>query len=85
MVIFDLLLSRLSSEISWSSNQVVTISFFDKTLCEDVMLVDDVQFQNMFEMYKLEMHCQVLVVVMDKTVREQHEYDGLEPLCVLSS
>ena len=40
------------------------------------MLVDDVPFQNMFEMYKSEMHCQVLVVVMDKTVWEQ-------PLCVL--
>ena len=39
------------------------------------MLVDDVQFQNMFEMYKSEMHCQVLVIVMDKTVWEQ-------PLCV---
>jgi hypothetical protein len=40
------------------------------------MLVDDVQFQNMFEMYKSEMHYQVLVVVMDKIVWEQ-------PLCVL--
>jgi hypothetical protein len=68
MVTFDLLLSRLSSEVSWSSNQVVTISFFDKTLCEDVMLVDDVQFQNMFEMYKSEMHCQVFVVVTNENV-----------------
>jgi len=32
--------------------------------------------KNMFEMYKSEMHCQVLVVVMAKTVWEQ-------PLCVL--
>jgi hypothetical protein len=68
MITFDLLLSRLSSEVSWSSNQVVTISFFDKTLCEDVMLVDDVQFQNMFEMYKSEMHCQVFVVVTNENV-----------------
>lgn len=70
-VTFDLLLSRVSSEVSWSSNQKCTIWFFDKTLCGDVMLVDDVQFQSMFEMYKPEMHCQVLVVVMDKTVWEQ--------------
>lgn len=26
--------------------------FFDKTVGEDVMLVDEVQFQNLFEMYK---------------------------------
>lgn len=75
-VTFDLLLSMVSSEVNWSSNQNGTIWFFDKTLCEEVMLVDDVQFQNMFEMYKSEMHCQVLVVVKDKTVWEQ-------PICVL--
>jgi hypothetical protein len=75
-ITFDLLLSSMSSEVSWSSNQKGTIWFFDKTVGEDVMLVADVQFQNMFEMYKSEMRCQVLVVVMDKTMWEQ-------PLCVL--
>lgn len=41
------------------------------------------QFQNLFEMYKSEMHCQVILVVVDKNVLEQPEFDDLEPLCVL--
>ena len=46
------------------------------------MLVDELQFQNLFEIYKSEMHCQVLLVVVDNTVWEQHEFDDLEPMCV---
>ena len=51
-LIYCFVLSRLSSEVNWSSNQKCGIWFYDKTLCEDVMLVDDVQLQNMFEMYE---------------------------------
>ena len=47
------------------------------------MIVNEVQFQNLFEMYKLEMHCQVILVVVEKTVWKQHEFDDLEPLCVI--
>ena len=67
-ITFDLLLSSLSSEVSWSFNQKATVQFFDKTTGEDVMIVNEVQFQNLFEMYKLEMHCQVILVVVEKTV-----------------
>jgi uncharacterized protein YrzB (UPF0473 family) len=35
---------------------------------EDVMIVNEVQFQNLFEMYKSEMHCQVILVVVEKTM-----------------
>jgi len=82
-ITFDLLLSSLSSEVSWSSNQKATVWFFDKTMGEDVMIVNEVQFQNLFEMYKSEMHCQVILVVVEKTMLEQHEFDDLEPLCVI--
>ena len=51
-ITFDLLLSSLSSVASWSSNQKATVWFSDKIVGEDVMLVDEVQFQNLFEMYK---------------------------------
>lgn len=81
---YDLLHSSLSSVVSWSSNQKATLWFFDKTLGEDVMLVDDVQFPNLFEMYKSEMHCQLLLVVVDNAVWEDDEFDDLEPLCVIS-
>jgi len=47
------------------------------------MLLDDAHFQNLFEMYKSEMHCQVLLVVVDKTVWQQHVFDDLEPLPVI--
>ena len=49
-ITFDLLLSSLSSVASWSSNQKATVWFFDKTMGEDVMIVNEVQFQNLFEM-----------------------------------
>ena len=29
------------------------------------------------------MHCQVLLAVVDNIVWEQHEFDDLEPLCVI--
>jgi hypothetical protein len=67
-ITFDLLLSSLSSEVSWSSNQKAIVWFFYKTMGEDVMIVNEVQFQNLFEMYKSEMHCQVILVVVEKTM-----------------
>ena len=46
----DLLFSSLSSAVSWSSNQKPTIWFFEKTMGEDVMLIEEVQLQNLIEM-----------------------------------
>ena len=66
-ITFEMLVSNLCEEVSWSSNQMGTIWYFDKNLGEDVMIVDDNQFQNMFEIYKIEMHCKVLLVVVEKT------------------
>jgi hypothetical protein len=80
---YDLLHSSLASVVSWSSDQNATIWFFDKTVGEDVMLVDEVQFQKLFEMYESEMHCQLLLVVVNENVWEEHEFDYLEPLCVI--
>ena len=47
------------------------------------MLVDEAQFQHLVDMYKSEMHCQILLVVVENSVWEHHEFDDLEPLCVL--
>jgi hypothetical protein len=82
-ITFELLLSILSNEVSWSSNQKATFWFIDKSMGKDVMMCNDMQFQNLFEMYKSEMHCQVILVVVDKNVLGQPEFDDLEPLCVL--
>jgi hypothetical protein len=35
-------------------------------------------------MYKSEMHCQLLVIVVNESVWEDHEFDHLEPLCVIA-
>jgi hypothetical protein len=69
--------------VNWSSNQKATFWFFDKTVGEDVLLVDEAQFQNLFEMYKSEMHCQLLLVVVNQAVWEEHEFDFVEPLCII--
>ena len=42
--------------------------FSDKTVGEDVMIEHDNQFQNLFEMYKQEMHCRLHLIVVEKTV-----------------
>ena len=47
------------------------------------MLLDDAHFQNLFEMYKSEMHCELLLVVVNESVWEEHEFDNLELLCII--
>ena len=37
----------------------------------------------LFEMYKSEMNCQVVVGVFDKSIRDEHEFDAVEALCVI--
>jgi hypothetical protein len=70
-ITFDMLIANLSEVVSWSYNQKGTVWFFDKNVGEDVMILDDNQFQNMFEMYASEMHCKVLIVV-DNTLFQNH-------------
>jgi len=71
-ITFEMLVSSLSEVVSWSSYQKGTVWYFDKTLGEDAMIVDDNQFQNMLGMYKSEMSCKLLLIVVDKTIFEQH-------------
>jgi hypothetical protein len=68
IITYDLLYSSLSSVVSWSSNQKPIIWFFDKTVGEEVMLVDEAHFQNLFEMCKSEMHCKLLLIVVNQSV-----------------
>ena len=42
--------------------------FSDKTVGEDVMIEHDKQFQNLFEMYKQEMHCRLHLIAVDKII-----------------
>jgi hypothetical protein len=80
---FDLLLTSLSNEFQWSSSQSPRLWFFDKRMCEDVRLENDFQMHDLFEMYKDEMHCEVIVGVFDNCLREADEFAALEPLCVI--
>lgn len=59
---------------------MATIWFFNKNAGEDVRLVDEVQFQNLIGMYKSKMHCQVILVVLDKALWDEDEFDHLETL-----
>lgn len=79
----DLLLTSLSNEVKCGETQCATVWFFDKRIGEDVRLVDDVQMSDLFEMYKTEMHCQVIVTVLDKGLCDAHDLDHLEPICVV--
>ena len=79
----ELLLESLSKELKWGPNQVPTVWFVDKRCGEDVRLVDERQMTDLFEMYKSEMSCRVIVSIFDKDVVAEHEYDTLGPLCVV--
>ena len=71
-ITFEMLVFSLSEVVSWSSYQKGTVWYFDKALGEDAMIVDDNQFQNMLGMYKSEMSCKLLLIVVEKTIFEQH-------------
>lgn len=82
----DLLMSSLSKELKWGSNQCVSVWFYDKRMGEDVRLDNEIQMIDLFDMYKSEMRCTILVGIFDKVVVEtqiEHEFDHLQPLCVL--
>ena len=79
----DLLLKFLATELNLSSNQTPTVWFFDKRLNEDARLVNEIQMLDLFEMYKEEMSCQVVVGVFDRAICVEAEFDALEPLCVV--
>ena len=79
----DLLMKNLCEEVKWNSNQCAIVWYFDKTVGEDVRLIDESQMVAIFEMYKSEMNCQVVVGVFDKSIRDEHEFDAVEALCVI--
>ncbi|CAN6217262.1 unnamed protein product, partial [Urochloa humidicola] len=79
------LMQSVSNEVECGENQCATVWFYDKTMEEDVRIVDDVQMATFFDMYKTEMQCQLVVSVLDKSLCEAHEFDYLEPICVLPS
>ena len=62
------------------SNQLPTVWFFDKRLHEDVRLISKIQMVDVFEMYKEEMGCQLVVGLFDNDA----EFDDLHPLCTIS-
>ena len=77
------LLSSLCKKLNLSSDQSPTVWFFDKTLHENVRLENEIQMLDMFQMYKEERSCQVVVRVFDKTASMVAEFDALEPICVV--
>jgi len=79
----DLLMESLRNEVKWTSNQSASLWFFDKNVQEDVRLVSDIQMIDLFDMYKSEICCYVLVGVFDNVVSHALEYELLEPLCVI--
>jgi hypothetical protein len=69
--------------VKWADDQSATVWFFDKSVGEDVRLVNEIQMVDLFEMYKSEMRCHVVVSVFNNEVCDDHEFDSLEPLCVV--
>jgi hypothetical protein len=76
-------MNSLRNEVKWVADQSATVWFFDKNAGEDVRLVDEIQMLDLFEMYKSEMRCQVIVSVFNNKVCDEHEFDWLEPICVV--
>ena len=66
--------------IEFSANQTPTVCFYDKRLKEDAILHDEIQMIDLFEMYKEEMCCLVVVRVFDREKCLQSDFDGLKPL-----
>jgi len=79
----DLLLKNLATELNLSSNQTPTVWFFDKRLNEDARIVGEIQMLDLFEMYKEEMSCEVVVGVFDRSICVEAEFDAMEPICVV--
>ena len=78
----NLLVSSLLKEVNWGSNQSSTVWFYDKRMGEDVRLDNVIQMIGMFEMYKSEMRCVIVVGIFDKALVEshiEHEFNDLTP------
>ena len=75
----ELLVSSIANELNVPSNQLPTVWFFDKRLHEDVRLISEIQMVDVFEMYKEEMGCQLVVGLFDNDA----EFDDLQPLCTI--
>ncbi|CAL4988329.1 unnamed protein product [Urochloa decumbens] len=80
---FELFMNSLRNEVKWADNQAATVWFFDKRVGEDVRLTNEIEMVDLFEMYKSEMSCHVVVSVCAKSVCDEHELDDLEPLCMV--
>jgi len=74
----DLLLKNLATELNLSSNQTPTVWFFDKRLNEDARIVGEIQMLDLFEMYKEEMSCEVVVGVFDMSICVEAEFDAMD-------
>lgn len=79
----DLLMQSLRNELNWSSIQNPCVWFFEKRMCEDVRLKNDIQMCDLFEMYEEQMHCDVVVGIFDSTIAGVDEFAFLEPLMVI--
>jgi hypothetical protein len=69
--------------VKLGTNQSISVWFYDKRLGEDNRHVNEIQMIDLFEMYKPEMYCRVIVAVLDNGQRDENEFDCLQPLCVL--
>jgi hypothetical protein len=58
--------------------------FFDKRLHDNVRLISEIQMLDVFEMYKEEMGCQLVVGVFDNSLYDDAEFDDLQPLCAFA-
>jgi len=80
---FDMLLASLCSEFQWSNSQSPSVWFYDKRIGEDVKLENNFQMHDLFEMYKDQMHCEVVVGIFDSSCRGDDDFDDLEPICAI--
>jgi len=58
--------------------------FFHKKLCEDIRLTEEFQLRELFEIYKSEMRCHVIVAILDNSkIAEVVLTEEIEPLCMV--
>ena len=75
---FDVLMTSLRNAINWFTTQCPVAWFYDKRLSQDVMLENQFQINDMFEMYKEEMHCHIVVGVFDQSIPTIDQFDELD-------
>lgn len=49
-------------------------------MCEDVRLVNEIQMHDVFDMYKEQMHCEIVVGIFDRKIADVDEFADLEPI-----